>query len=171
MKEYEILAFKTTNSGEIWNRISNDLYSIKSVSFTLKECLKGTYSLEDKCLEIYKIKRLSDNQIFTIGDKIKSSKWYISEFSQLNSNFTLIIKSINIVDNTIQFKLSDSSSILLKNIDRIFTFIKKDQERLLNEIINKDLNNPKLSINDILEVIDLSQLDINKLIDIINSKK
>lgn len=213
MKQYEILAFKTTNYKKIWNRISNDLYSIKSVSFTLKECLEGTYSLEDKYLEIYKIVRLSDNQIFSIGDKIISKVWNYYNFDHK----PLTIEAIDIIDNTLRFKLSNNTSILLKNTKNIAykgfikpLFTTEDGVDVFNDIpvycllksdlspwrnlepwfktdgIHEgwlyfstkekaqeyiDLNKPKLSINDVLEIVNLSTNEINQLIDIINSKK
>lgn len=66
-KNYEILSFKGVLTGMIYHLTDNKLYKPHSgAGCSLKEAL-----VSDSDLNIYSVKRLSDGEIFTIGDNIK----------------------------------------------------------------------------------------------------
>lgn len=93
-KDYEILSF-ITKEGIIYvknkeGRFSN---SVQYTTWTEKELLSKVV------FNIHSVKRLSDGEVFTIGDKIDLSK---HEFSNSKSDTLLEIK---IIDNKIRFKM------------------------------------------------------------------
>lgn len=82
-KDYEILAFRRGKSsayaGTQFNLTPNGLYnpSFKESNLSLEHCLKGEF-------EIWKVKRLSDGEIFTIRDKVKGESCHIYTINSLS---------------------------------------------------------------------------------------
>jgi len=88
-KNYKILSFKDKlNTGRIYRSQSNGLYTV--------DCNKILYDedqlLRDANVTIHSVKRVSDNKIFTVGDKVKHwvssitryNKWIISSIEVKN---------------------------------------------------------------------------------------
>jgi len=73
-KDYEILSFKNINAQSILT-LKNGLYHYYNNLFPEDDPLDFTLesSLKKDFLKIHSIKRLSDNEIFTIGDKVDST--------------------------------------------------------------------------------------------------
>lgn len=68
-EEYEILSFRFIGYETIWSLKKDGLYGANTKArYTLEEMLKGKNSVEDGNIEIHSVKRLSDGEIFTIGD-------------------------------------------------------------------------------------------------------
>jgi len=83
-KDYEILSFKSIGYNFTWSITNDKLYCsevINDKTWTQDELLKPFHKMY-----IHSVKRLSDGEIFTIGDKIQTSK-------------VLTINSFIIIDN------------------------------------------------------------------------
>lgn len=121
-KDYEILSFIRTGSSNYDGTIfllEDGSYSpsFKHSNLSLDHCLNsGGFN-------IYSVKRLSDGEIFTIGDKINLSK---SEYSFPKNDVLLEIKVFN---NTIRFKMNFQEK---HNWDSSYTldYIKKAKQPL-----------------------------------------
>lgn len=73
-KEYEILSYRNFKSG------NNEIHTKKSVScnpiyFNGFDDNTGEFSRQD-CFEIHSVKRLSDNEVFSIGDEVLYKEQY-----------------------------------------------------------------------------------------------
>ncbi len=103
-KDYEILSFKNTNTDNLVKLQNNNKYNIKNRGiYTLEECLGFKY------LTIYSISRLSDNQVFTVGDDIIEQ----GEHSK--------IKSFKIIVNDLAIRIKHQ---VTKGLSTIFQFSK-----------------------------------------------
>ena len=80
--DYEILIFRGTGKKylheDIWD-LYNGKYNLRGYNLVegiwdLKDMLKGVNSVEDGQLEINSVKRLSDGEVFSIGDKYSYGK-------------------------------------------------------------------------------------------------
>lgn len=84
-KDYEILSFVFRDDLNTINKHKNDMFKLTKngyerdtkISSTLKTCL------ENPRMVIYSVKRLSDGEVFTIGDKVSSYK--AEKYGVLNS--------------------------------------------------------------------------------------
>lgn len=88
-KNYEIMSFRTsTNGGETWaisRRISNGRFLVEHVDENdlplsgtdndgmgaTEEDMWSTYNAAEEAIEIHSVKRLSDGEIFTVGDVVE----------------------------------------------------------------------------------------------------
>jgi len=87
-KEYEILSFK----------INEDIYShviiLNKTRKGFMNTLNGLYLYEEQLLtnndyKIYSVKRLSDGEVFTIGDGIKSTEWSKKDDQDIITNICI----------------------------------------------------------------------------------
>src|SRR5690606_13925489 len=67
-KDYEILSYRNTKTKEILKRVGKDCY--KDSYFVLHRTTLESSNL----YEIYSVKRISDGEIFSIGDKVRIKK-------------------------------------------------------------------------------------------------
>ena len=103
-KDYEILKIRVISEkyGILKKEtICNFKINEKGVSsWEIKNGIYDSFNCESKCFyewfEIYQIKRLSDGEIFTIGDKVKD---IYEETNVIINNFELNHNDININDN------------------------------------------------------------------------
>lgn len=98
-KEYEILSFKHKGSNHIWKNDSQLKYT-----FCIIDGKAPFTSLEEinrypKVYEIHSVKRLSDGEIFTVGDEIFSTNWNCTHINKKSD--TLVEISLN---NEFMFK-------------------------------------------------------------------
>lgn len=124
-----------------------------------KEQVTNVYKILElypKDWTIHSVQRVSDNEIFTIDDKIKSS---------VKSDIIITIKRIFF--NSIQ----PSNNLYVEEVvgGKGFSLDYYNENIIKEEKKFFDLE--ILSINDILEVVDLKENQISKLHDIIQSKK
>jgi hypothetical protein len=113
-KDYEILSFKVSN-GYLYNKINN------SDDYLLEENVcDGETNTYDNMInninyKIHSVKRLSDGEIFTIGDKIR----FIDE--SLEKTYPCrIIKKFKIKNNTLIAICDDNGvKILLENLKQV----------------------------------------------------
>lgn len=101
-KDYEILSVKD-KLNYIYTLKDNGLYSLFDFQgiFTLKECL---YNFKNK---IHSIKRLSDGEVFTVGNK----------YSNLSGTFT--IQKFTLENNKIMVHAIEFGGCLLNNISKV----------------------------------------------------
>lgn len=92
-EDYEILALKYTGDKENVAKILKDTCNIKSY-------LKG-YARDS--WKIYKVRRLSDGKVFTIGDKVK-----------VQGGNPQTIEKFEIADDSLRFRFEDGRGALLK---------------------------------------------------------
>jgi hypothetical protein len=88
-KDYEILTFTHNTSDGVVKVSKTDL------ALTVEEFLKN------KCWKIHSVKRLSDGEVFTIGDHvrlIKQSCYFKIESLEINFNTITINKYLNTID-------------------------------------------------------------------------
>lgn len=90
-QEYEILEFKRTDGKGGWgnnsaklNKKDGKYYINEGTSFTLYSMLNSIVSVSSGDFYISKIRRLSDNEEFSIGDKVK-----ISKLKHIDGSFTI----------------------------------------------------------------------------------
>lgn len=103
-KEYEILSFINTG-GDIFEL--TDGYWYKQKGYPLDDCRWRTveHTLKNaKGCEIYSIKRLLDNEVFTVGDNIKSNNSFINKLGAITS-FEIIDNEIGVCTNEGMTKL------------------------------------------------------------------
>ena len=99
-KDYEILRFQGLTSGLLWVKQNNGLFSINTSLNKL-----GTHTEEyllQEGLKIQSVKRLSDNEVFTIGDIcnpitpiFKNNSHPITKFELILNNTKLRVQSKN----------------------------------------------------------------------------
>ena len=93
-KDYEILSFKRDNTskyeGTEFSLTNNGLYnpSFRESNLTLKHCLNGGFN-------IYSVKRLSDGEIFTVGDPANTN---IENYGKIKS-FEIVINRMYVISN------------------------------------------------------------------------
>lgn len=85
-KDYEILSFKSDNG--LITKWPNGLYGIYSGKFTLENQISKLNQAAWYNKRIHSIKRLSDGEIFTVGDKIENSN-YPDNFRGIIEEFRL----------------------------------------------------------------------------------
>jgi len=120
-KDYEILSFKSKLNCII-NKIDNNYFGL------LNGVVSVNYLLNNRLYTIHSVKRLSDNEIFTIGDKIEGYKnTGIKEF-KLESFGLRVITDANgdgCVTDKLSWKLKDcvkSKQPLFKTEDDVDIF-------------------------------------------------
>jgi hypothetical protein len=94
-KDYEILTFTHNTSDGVVKVSKTDL------ALTVEEFLKN------KCWKIHSVKRLSDGEVFTIGDHIrliKQSCYFKIESLEINGNSITINKYLNTIDCYTKYK-------------------------------------------------------------------
>lgn len=117
-KDYEILSFK-----HIYGNIYNKSYSKNKLQYALAlDSLEYTenYLIIDNTINIYSIKRLSDGEIFTIGDKM----YYSNHESSFNIK-GCPINSFTIENNKIYIN-SHQNSDKITTIEYWCKFIEKN---------------------------------------------
>lgn len=156
-KDYEILSFIVDSNKQILSRRQNGLF----VSDFFKE-IDGCYSEEDilsndpKRVEweedgdddygysIHSVERLSDGEIFTVGDRIKIETW----------DESCIILNFKIINNILTFELKDSEASA--DYTNLSDFIKTDDGVGIYEgdsyFAEEDINEKKFSLQDIKNV-------------------
>ena len=175
-KDYEILSFSVLNSGKI---------------ITIIElALDVSFYLNDSRYNIHSVKRLSDGEVFTVGDKIAHYAEYVKgEFS--TRNYTLE-KIYFIKENRLAFYVGRGLNLSINNIQKVkkplfttdfeVTDWEDDKETFLQhgdgkkyfstkEAAEEHINfrKPYLSNKDVLDEINKCT-DIQQLIEIFTNK-
>lgn len=188
-KDYEILSFRHKGSNYIWKKDSQ----LKGL-FCLVDGKIPFTSLEEinkypKVYEIHSIKRLSDGEVFTIGDKIQSK--YFIPYNEIRTiqRFKIISNTINVEQDEGITNLNDIKKVkkplfTTEDGEEIFEedrfyFVSKDFKCFetmasIRTIQNPDLlffsskeaaeeyilmNKPCLSINDIINKVDYNPVE------------
>jgi len=118
-EEYEILSFKNSKKNEFYNRLSNGNYYYESSDngVSLYSMLNFGYCVANGYFIIHSVKRLSDGEIFTIGDKVDSS------IASVGKNKNLI--GFKIINDRLKVKFSNLGyyplSTIVKSKQPLFT--------------------------------------------------
>lgn len=89
-KDYKILSLQNVKSLSYIDNEILDLNRIKNTGYTLDSFLNDGQSVSSGHFKIYSVKRLSDGEIFTIGDKIYSTNWTCSNIDKKSDILTEI---------------------------------------------------------------------------------
>jgi hypothetical protein len=197
-KDYEILSFQGLTSGKlIWTKQKNKLFS---VSCSLNKL--GTHSEEyllQEGLKINSVKRLSDGEVFTVGDKVQTSMILtINSFIIINNE--LLINPFEIIGTVALNKITKAKQPLFTTEDGVDIFegdifyiayehkdldatpckANKHHGKLLCKTFSTYekaqeyilMNKPCLSINDLIKhsEIKIKAVDVPRLKELVKSK-
>jgi hypothetical protein len=109
-KDYEILSYQGKETSNIYNITNNGTYNSASSQITVGNNLIPNY------YNIYSVKRLSDGEIFTIGDKVNFNKKCKSSTYPIN-----MLLEIKLINNIIY--LENSKNIWSNELDQCLKLI------------------------------------------------
>lgn len=76
-KEWQILEFKQLPDGEMWSRLPSGKYTHPDQNeWRLEEMINGHgANVNNGQMVIWKVKRLSNGEVFTVGDRVQHAHW------------------------------------------------------------------------------------------------
>jgi hypothetical protein len=118
-KDYEILSFIESGSNIVFERFDDYIYISGKSRITEEEALKSS-------LNIYSIKRLSDDEVFTVGNKVYNG-YCITEilnFNTLNSELKILtVSGTTILSNIQHIKkplFTTEDGVDINNLDSVY---------------------------------------------------